>query len=77
MQYERFIGGSKLMHCEECGQVERCCPSVLERKMLCYGCFVKKVDEERYARLVRPFPVAELKHGGLMPLDVEDFASTY
>lgn len=55
-----------------------CRPS--EGDAICPSCWALEKEKELMDMLVKakkpkePFPVAELKYGGLVPLDVEDFA---
>lgn len=63
---------------------QRCLCSVVTGQSICAECWARECEEnlcreyleglERINRPKEPFPVAELKYGGLVPLDVADFA---
>lgn len=63
---------------------QRCICSPVTGTAICARCWAKEREEElckeylesleRINKPKEPFPVAELKHGGLVPLDVADFA---
>ena len=56
--------------CDHCGSVRHGFYCLLDRTFKCIVC----AAEEKFPEPKEPFPVAELKHGGLVPLDVDDFA---
>lgn len=68
------------VHCTECppDQIkQRCVCDVMEGTAICARHWIeRRVRELKAAEPIvkEPFPVAELKYGGLTPLDVEDFA---
>ena len=63
---------------------QRCICSVVTGQSICARCWAREREEqlskeyleglERINKPKEPFPVAELRHGGLVPLDVADFA---
>ena len=65
---------------------QRCICSVVTGQSICAECWSKECEEklckeylealERINQPKEPFPVAELRNGGLVPLDVADFAKT-
>lgn len=71
------------VHCTECPPDEikqRCVCDIMEGTAMCAKHWIlKRIDELKANELKanepkEPFPVAELKYGGLTPLDVDDFA---
>lgn len=59
--------------CDTCGVYRPGFFCVLDGTFTCLICSAKKMFPNK-PEPKEPFPVAELKHGGLVPLDVEDFA---
>lgn len=68
------------VHCTECppDQIkQRCVCNIMEGTAMCAKHWIEKRVRELQAAeptVKEPFPVAELKYGGLTPLDVDDFA---
>lgn len=69
------------VRCTECPPDEikqRCICNVMDGTALCAKHWIKKrvkeLLEPAMPTVKEPFPVAELKYGGLTPLDVDDFA---
>ena len=68
------------VRCTECPPDEikqRCVCDIMEGTALCAKHWIEKRVRELQAAepiVKEPFPVAELKYGGLTPLDVDDFA---
>lgn len=71
------------VRCTECPPDEikqRCVCNVVDGTAMCAKHWIlKRIDELKANDLKanepkEPFPVAELKYGGLTPLDVDDFA---
>lgn len=68
------------VRCTECPPdniKQRCVCDVKEGTALCARHWIEKRVRELQAAeptVKEPFPVAELKYGGLTPLDVDDFA---
>lgn len=76
------------VYCTECERMYRrenlmktpCVIDVVRMTAKCSWHFALELEEELCREYMEahkpkePFPVAELKHGGLVPLDVEDFA---
>lgn len=72
------------VHCTECPPTmmkQRCVCNVMDGTAICAKHWIlKRIAELKAAELKatepkEPFPVAELKYGGLIPLDVADFSS--
>ena len=70
-------------YCTECRPDEgkiHCVANVMTGEALCFKhWFLRHLDElkvknQSETEPKEPFPVAELKHGGLTPLDLNDFA---
>lgn len=82
------LGELPVEYCTECERMYRrenlvkthCVIDVVRMTARCAWHFAKELEERLcndYLETMKPkepFPVAELKHGGLVPLDVEDFA---
>lgn len=57
---------------------QRCIVDMLNYEALCPSCWAEKRESELINEAILkkpqiPFPVGELKHGSLVPLDLEDF----
>lgn len=59
--------------CDKCGVYRPGFACVVDRSFTCLVCRAKQLFPDK-PEPKEPFPVAELKYGGLVPLDVEDFA---
>lgn len=57
--------------CDRCGAMFYGVSSAMDLSFTCVFCRAKELFPDP---IKKPFPVAELKYGGLVPLDVEDFA---
>lgn len=82
------LGDLPVEYCTECEKMYRrehlikthCVIDVVRMSAKCSYHFARELEEELCKEYLearipkKPFPVAELKHGGLVPLDVEDFA---
>lgn len=58
---------------------QHCIVDMVNHEALCPSCWSQKREQDLInAAIVKkpklPFPVAELRHGSLVPLDVEDFS---
>ena len=82
-QAQKVWGGQvvlPLVHCSECPPDKikrRCVCNVMDGTAICAKHWIeRRVRELKDAEPIvkGPFPVAELKYGGLTPLDVDDFA---
>lgn len=87
MEFER-LGELPMEYCTECavmhGRENLLKPhfivDVERMRATCAWHFAKELEEKLCKEYMdaripkKPFPVAELKYGGLVPLDVEDFA---
>ncbi len=59
--------------CDRCGSTFQGISNAIDLSFTCVFCRADELFPDP-AELKKPFPVAELKYGGLVPLDVEDFA---
>lgn len=57
--------------CDRCGSMFHGISNAIDLSFTCVFCRAKELFPDPTKK---PFPVAELKYGGLVPLDVEDFS---